>query len=155
MLISFIQDGASQAFVFQSLLIIQTLDNINMPVHSDAPSSSSSSVSAAASETVILLAHHALITIWISQCAPCTLFCVTRSHRGRAEMLRFLLCVSSCAFQAFAIRYWGNRSRQREEFTQSREIITGESQPCSVFPCLVVGNLSGIHSNTWEFGASN
>lgn len=136
---------ASHALVFQSPPM---LDIINMPMHSTA-FSPSPFVSLWRSIRGSDLAGTPCINNCMNITMLSVLFCVTLSCGG-TEML----CLR-CEFAAFMIRYWGNRSKHCEGVHMASIIITRDSPPCAVFPCLVAGNLSGIHGNTTEFGASN
>lgn len=144
----FVHLHASQAFVFQSPPTTHMPDIINMPILSLHPLLF---LCGAASEEVIWRAHHALISVWIWMLSVHSVLC--HSRLGVSGNVAILSCLS-CELAAFMIRFWGDRSKRlRGVYVAS--IITRESQPSAVFPCLVVVNLSGIHSNTTEFSASH
>lgn len=76
------------------------------------------------------------------------------SRLGESRNVALLLCLS-CKLAVFTIGYWVDQLKHLRQVHVTSNIITRESQPSAVFPCLVVVNLSGIHSNTAEFSASN
>lgn len=82
------------------------------------------------------------ITVLSAHSVPC--------HSGLGE------CRFSCKFAGLMTRFfWGHESKRCGAAHVGSNIIARESSACAAaLPCLVDGNLSGIHSNTTEFGAS-
>lgn len=148
----FVHLHASQAFVFQSPPTTHMPDIINMPIHSFLSLHPLLFLCGAASEEVIWRAHHALISVWIWMLSVHSVLC--HSKLGENGNVAILSCLS-CELAAFMIGFWGDRSKHLRGVYVALNIITRKSQPSAVFPCLVVVNLSGIHSNTTEFNVSN
>lgn len=151
MVISFIRYFS---FAHKSCLCLSTIhmpNIINMPIHSFLSLHPLLFLCAAASEEVIWLAHHALITVWVSHRSLCTLLCLIPSS-GRNGSVATLLCLW-CELAAFMIGFWGDRSKHLRGVHVKYNHQGISAQLCA--PCLVAVNLSGIHSNTTEFSASN
>lgn len=79
---------------------------------------------------------------------------VTLKLQGREEMLQFF-CAWDTNYQYRSSDIGIERLKPFCRACVASNMITRESQPSAVFPCFVVVNLSGIHSNSTEFSASN